>query len=103
VTDWRAVRRLVPEVLGALVRRYGHFDACEASVAKTLRQITTALGLRRQTVRPQAQDLRHTFAIRTLIDWQRSGQIAPRIATLSTTSGTSARPRRAGTCRRPRS
>ena len=32
MTDWRAVRRLVPEVLGALVRRYGHFDACEDAV-----------------------------------------------------------------------
>lgn len=58
-----------------------------SSVAETLRQITTALGLRSQTVRPRAQDLRHTFAVRTLIDWQRSGQIAPRIATLSTYLG----------------
>jgi integrase/recombinase XerD len=58
-----------------------------SSIAKTLRQITTALGLRSQTVRPRAQDLRHSFAVRTLIDWQRSGQIAPRIATLSTYLG----------------
>jgi predicted RNA polymerase sigma factor len=36
VTDWRAVRRLVPEVLGALVRRYGHFDACEDPVQEAL-------------------------------------------------------------------
>jgi predicted RNA polymerase sigma factor len=36
VTDWRAVRRLVPEVLGALVRRYGHFDACEDAVQEAL-------------------------------------------------------------------
>ncbi len=28
--DWRAVRRVVPEVLGVLgARRYGHFDASE--------------------------------------------------------------------------
>jgi RNA polymerase sigma factor (sigma-70 family) len=36
VSDWRAVRRLVPEVLGALVRRYGHFDACEDAVQEAL-------------------------------------------------------------------
>jgi RNA polymerase sigma factor (sigma-70 family) len=36
VTDWRAVRRLVPEVLGALVRRYGRFDACEDAVQEAL-------------------------------------------------------------------
>ncbi|HEX2063640.1 MAG TPA: sigma factor-like helix-turn-helix DNA-binding protein, partial [Acidimicrobiales bacterium] len=36
MTDWRAVRRLVPEVLGALVRRYGHFDACEDAVQEAL-------------------------------------------------------------------
>ena len=36
MTDWRAVRRLVPEVLGALARRYGHFDACEDAVQEAL-------------------------------------------------------------------
>jgi predicted RNA polymerase sigma factor len=36
VTDWPAVRRLVPEVLAALVRRYGHFDACEDAVQEAL-------------------------------------------------------------------
>ncbi len=36
MTDWRAVRGLVPEVLGVLVRRYGHFDACEDAVAEAL-------------------------------------------------------------------
>jgi predicted RNA polymerase sigma factor len=36
VTDWQAVRRLVPEVLGALVRRYGLFDACEDAVQEAL-------------------------------------------------------------------
>jgi integrase/recombinase XerD len=56
-------------------------------VGKTLRQLTTALGLRSLTVRPRAQDLRHSFAVRTLIDWQRSGEVAPRIAALSTYLG----------------
>jgi RNA polymerase sigma factor (sigma-70 family) len=36
VTDWHAVRRLVPDVLGTLVRRYGQFDACEDAVQEAL-------------------------------------------------------------------
>ena len=36
MTDWQAVRRLVPEVLGVLMRRYGHFDACEDAVQEAL-------------------------------------------------------------------
>ena len=36
MTDWRAVRRLVAEVLSALVRRHGHFDACEDAVQEAL-------------------------------------------------------------------
>jgi RNA polymerase sigma factor (sigma-70 family) len=36
VTDWRAVRRLVPEVLSALVQRHGHFDACEDAAREAL-------------------------------------------------------------------
>ncbi|MEV7042317.1 DUF6596 domain-containing protein [Amycolatopsis sp. NPDC051061] len=36
MTDWHAVRRLVPDVLGTLVRRYGHFDACEDAVQEAL-------------------------------------------------------------------
>ncbi|WP_028063943.1 RNA polymerase sigma factor [Solirubrobacter soli] len=36
MNDWRDVRRLVPEVLGILVRRYGHFDACEDAVQEAL-------------------------------------------------------------------
>ena len=36
MTDWRTVRALVPEVLGALVRRHGRFDACEDAVAEAL-------------------------------------------------------------------
>ena len=58
-----------------------------SSVGKALRQITTALGLRTATVHPRAQDLRHSFAVSTLIEWQRSGEVAPRIATLSTYLG----------------
>jgi integrase len=58
------------------------------AVAMTLRTLTTALGLRTETVHPTAHHLRHSFAVRTLIDWQRSGvQIDEQIAVLSTYLG----------------
>lgn len=48
-----------------------------------MRTITTALGLRTATVHPRAHDLRHSFAVGTLIGWQRSGaQTDARIAAL---------------------
>lgn len=57
-------------------------------VDKTLRQITIAMGVRTATVRPRAHDLRHAFAVRTLIDWQQSGEsVDEHIATLSTYLG----------------
>jgi integrase len=57
-------------------------------VSKTLRKITTATGLRTATVHPRAHDLRHSFAVRRLVDWQRSGvQIDERIGALSTYLG----------------
>ncbi len=53
-------------------------------VRKAFVQITTAIGLRSATVRPRIHDLRHSFAVHTLIDWQRSGtEVARRIAALS--------------------
>jgi integrase/recombinase XerD len=59
-----------------------------SAVAKTLRQLTTTLGLRTDTVHPTAHQLRHSFAVATLIDWQRSGaQVDERIAVLSTYLG----------------
>jgi len=59
-----------------------------SAVAKTLRELTTLLGLRTDTVHPTAHQLRHSFAVRTLIDWQRSGaQVDERIAVLSTYLG----------------
>ena len=58
-----------------------------SGVAKTLRQITTALGMRSEAAHPRAKDLRHAFAIRTLIDWQQTDDVAPRIAVLSTYLG----------------
>ena len=59
-----------------------------SEVAKTLRKLTTTLGLRTDTVHPVAHQLRHTFAVRTLVDWQRSGvPIDERIVLLSTYLG----------------
>lgn len=57
-------------------------------VDKTCRQITTALGLRTATVHPRVHDLRHGFAVDTLIRWQRSGvNVDEHIAVLSTYLG----------------
>lgn len=57
-------------------------------VAKALRRITTAMGLRSETVRPTPHQLRHTFAVRTLVDWHRSGvRVEEHIAVLSTYLG----------------
>ena len=59
-----------------------------SAVAKTLRQLTTLLGLRTDTVHPTAHQLRHSFAVSTLIDWQRSGvHVDEQIAVLSTYLG----------------
>jgi integrase len=59
-----------------------------SAVAKTLRELTTALGLRTDTVHPTTHHLRHSFAVSTLIDWQRSGvHIDEQITVLSTYLG----------------
>ncbi len=42
-------------------------------INKTFVQLTTELGLRTPTTRPRIHDLRHSFAVRTLIAWHRSG------------------------------
>jgi integrase/recombinase XerD len=52
------------------------------------REITTRIGVRTEAVHPRIHDLRHRFAVQTLIDWQRSGaDIDQQIATLSTYLG----------------
>ncbi len=59
-----------------------------SSVSKTLGKITTALGLRTASVHPRIHDLRHSFAVNTLIGWQRSGgRTDERIIALSTYLG----------------
>lgn len=53
-------------------------------VRKAFVQITTAIGLRTATVRPRMHDLRHSFAVDTLIRWQRSGvEVGERMPALS--------------------
>jgi integrase/recombinase XerD len=52
------------------------------------REIMTRIGVRTEEVRPRVHDLRHRFAVQTLIGWQRSGiRIDEQIATLSTYLG----------------
>jgi integrase/recombinase XerD len=52
------------------------------------KEITTRTGIRTEDVRPRIHDLRHRFAVQTLIDWQRSGaDIDRQIAALSTYLG----------------
>lgn len=59
-----------------------------SEVAKTLRTLTAALGLRTDTVHPTTHHLRHSFAVSTLIDWQQHGvQVEEQIAVLSTYLG----------------
>jgi integrase/recombinase XerD len=65
---------------GAMLRR--------EEVQRVFRQITTELGIRTDTVRPRIHDLRHTFAVNTLLDWQRDGvDISRRLPLLSTYLG----------------
>jgi site-specific recombinase XerD len=57
-------------------------------VAQVLRKITTQTGIRTATVHPRAHDLRHSFAVNTLIRWQRSGvAVDEHIGVLSTYLG----------------
>ena len=59
-----------------------------SGVGATLRKITTGLGLRSPAVRPRVHDLRHSFAVQTLVRWQRAGvNIDERIGALSTYLG----------------
>lgn len=58
------------------------------SLRQTFREITTRIGIRTEQVRPRVHDLRHRFAVQTLIDWYRSGvNIDEHISTLSTYLG----------------
>ena len=51
-------------------------------------RLTTAMGLRTATARPRIHDLRHSFAVRALVDWHRSGlDVEARLGVLSTYLG----------------
>jgi integrase len=45
-----------------------------SGVDHTFGQLTTALGLRTPDCRPRIHDLRHSFAVRQLLEWHRSGE-----------------------------
>ena len=70
MSDWRDVRRLVPEVLGALVRRYGHFDACEDAVQEALAAAAAQWPVQGWPENPRGWLL--TVASRRLVDQLRS-------------------------------
>lgn len=53
-------------------------------VRSAFRALTAALGLRTAEVRPRVHDLRHSFVVRTLLNWHRAGlDIGSRLALLS--------------------
>jgi integrase len=59
-----------------------------SAVDKVFRDITIAVGLCTATVRPRVHDLRHSFAVRTIVEWQRSSvSVDQHIAVLSTYLG----------------
>ena len=61
---------------------------CHGTVQAVFHALTTELGLRTNDCRPRIHDLRHAFAVRTLIDWHQTGvDIAGRIPVLSTYLG----------------
>jgi RNA polymerase sigma factor (sigma-70 family) len=64
------LRRLAPQVLGALMRRYGHFDACEDAVQEAL--TTAALEWPEQGVPESPRGWLITVASRRLVDQLRS-------------------------------
>lgn len=55
-----------------------------AGVLVVFNELTIRLGLRTATVRPRMHDLRHSFAVSTLLQWHRAGvDVAGRMALLS--------------------
>lgn len=55
-------------------------DSC---VRRTFTKLTTTIGLRTATVRPRIHDLRHSFAVHTLIHLHQHRQLAGRLPALS--------------------
>lgn len=58
------------------------------NVEHAFRQVTTWTGIRTEQVRPRIHDLRHSFAVNTLLGWYRDGlDVAARLPVLSTYLG----------------
>jgi integrase len=60
------------------------------NVHSTFRQLRSRAGLRSRSAgcRPRIHDLRHTFAVQTLLEWYRAGvEVSPRLPLLSTYLG----------------
>lgn len=54
------------------------------TVKRTFHELAVATGLRSESSRPRIHDLRHTFAVRTLVDLQRAGaDVHAQLGTLS--------------------
>jgi RNA polymerase sigma factor (sigma-70 family) len=70
--DVHLIRRLVPEVLATLVRRYGHFDACEDAVQEALVAATVQWPTEGRPSSPKSWLL--TVASRRLIDQLRADE-----------------------------
>jgi RNA polymerase sigma factor (sigma-70 family) len=66
------LRRLAPQVLGTLVRRYGHFDLCEDAVQEAL--LAAAVQWPREGVPENPRGWLITVASRRLTDQLRSDQ-----------------------------
>jgi integrase/recombinase XerD len=59
-----------------------------SAVDQTFRALTVEIGLREGATGPRVHDLRHTFAVRTLIDWQRDdADVSTHLPLLSTYLG----------------
>lgn len=85
-------RRIGYPVTGTLalfLNSYGR-RVCHCNLSGTFHQLTTDAGIapRSRLCRPRIHDLRHTFAIRTLLDWYRDGaDVQARLPLLSTYLG----------------
>ena len=71
------------------VLRLGHrTPAAPWQVDQIFRDITADLGLRTDNSHPRVHDMRHTFAVHTLLDWHRRGlDISSLLPVLSTYLG----------------
>lgn len=90
-----ADRRDRPAAAVTITTRPGAFFVCRtgaavtySNVQNTFTELTVGLGLRTAAVQPRIHDLRHSFAVRTLIDWHRSGaDVNSKMPVLSTYLG----------------